>query len=208
MPCTTKFLVSWLPFIPSTHISTYFSCLLLYPCVETVLLAMTNDLVIVRIPIHYGNALLPWPLWLLPTFVPYFSHCSSSISRDSLSTSFLPEHSISQAFALFLPLPGNPFQPMTSNITSLMISDKITSLDALSEHFPMFKGFPRVFYQHFQAEHTVTMAHPKLFYIHSLLMASMSMLPSPLTPFRVSPSVYLSSNFSEAPALKFCFRLI
>lgn len=49
-----------------------------------------------------------------------------------------------------------------------------------------------MFYQHVQAEHTVTMARPKLSYIHSLLMASMSMLPSPLTPHSGFPQVFIS----------------
>ena len=60
------------------------------------------------------------------------------ISPTALSQSLLitcpPPSALNVAFPKFL---GNPFHPMTSNMTSLKTSKSITSLDVPSELFPM-----------------------------------------------------------------------
>lgn len=83
--------------------STYLSCLFPNLPIKIVLFAMIYDLVIVRLLIHWRNALLFWSLWSFLTLVPYFSHSSFSVSTDYLSTSFCSECSISQVFRKSIP---------------------------------------------------------------------------------------------------------
>lgn len=104
--------------------------------------------------------------------------------------------------------PGNPFYPMTSNITP-----EDTKLNhwfwcpfwALSNGL---RASSQVFYQHIQAEHIISKASANLAHIRSLLMVSTSTLPSPLTPLQSFPKClrqhYLFRGFCTQTLLSSC----